>query len=699
MQTYLNKQRKKEKPDQLQIKKSNRGFKNNMRQALVGLQNLGKALLFPIAVLPFAAVLNRFGQLAIDLNPIVDGAKNAGWWVGFIMQTPGKIVFDNIALLFAIGTAFGLSKDQRGEVALIGAVLYIALTTFLMEGGLTELIYKNVIPLTTYEPIKDASGQITSWVENANSGLSQLFYVPIFQNISIHNDGVFTTQITSGKYILNIGVLGGIVAGVTSAKLYNRFSEIKLPQALSFFGGRRFVPMIVLLVSLPIAFLFAIFWPWIQYALVKFGQLISSGDSWSIPGAFMYAFLNRMCQPFGVHHILNTFLWFQLPIEGNAVTTGAGQIILGEDFFKNINELWVDGVVDGTLTPTAITYLTGITDSWATTVDWSAPHATESFNQYFVYNPNFIANAKDTIIPGVNGNYIVMGDINAFQKGLVSGNFQTGYFPLYWGGLTGAALAMIMAAPKAKRKELMTFFVGIGIVAALTGIDEPIFFTFTFVAPILWIYNALFTACFAAAAIAMHMHVGFGFSGGLIDYIISFTNGWGMSKWEGIVNGPIYGVTSNPLWLLALAAIMFPVYYFSFYFTIKKLDLQTPGREHEDKTTNAKLVKTINIKGDQKYETIADNLIAIIGKDNFISIGNCSTRLRLNVLDNSVGSTSDFRAAGASGNVKIGDTGLQIIIGTDVQHVADALERKVTLQQAKNINKNKQKIVKDKTKI
>ncbi|AHI53764.1 PTS system N-acetylglucosamine-specific IIC component [Spiroplasma sabaudiense Ar-1343] len=650
---------------------TNSKWKNFWKKTMVGLQNLGKSLLFPIAVLPFAALLNRFGTLAIDLNPIQDGIKNAGWWVGYILQTPGKLVFDNIALLFAIGTAFGLSKDQRGEVALIGAVLYISLTVFLMEGGLTELFYKNVNQLEVWK-LDDAG----NWVKNISSGLSQLFYVPNFSQIDILGDGNRTLEVTGGTYILNIGVLGGIIAGVTSAKMYNRFSEIKLPAALSFFGGRRFVPMIIMAISLPIAFTFAIIWPWIQFALVKFGQLLSSSDAWAIPGSFLYALINRFAQPFGVHHILNTFLWFQLPIDGNVVTSLTGKVVLGEDVFSS----WEKIFVNGAMTPDAISILNNITNHWATSVVFGDDQAKnlQLFEQFFSYNPNLIGASNGTIFSMGQGLYAVMGDINAFQKGLISGNFQTGFFPLYWGGLTGASVAMIMAADKSRRKELITFFLGIGIVAALTGIDEPIFFTFTFVAPILWVFNAIFTATFAAVAIAMHIHVGFGFSGGLIDYFISFANAWGQSKWEGVVNGGAYGVTSNPLWLLVLAVIMFPTYYFSFYFTIKKMDLQTPGREREEMITTDLNIK--EAKGDDRYEVIADNLIEIIGAENILAIGNCSTRLRLNVKNNKVGTTAQYRQAGASGVVRLGDNGLQIIIGTDVQHVADAVERKIKIK-------------------
>ncbi|ATZ17512.1 PTS system, N-acetylglucosamine-specific IIBC component [Williamsoniiplasma luminosum] len=518
------------------------------------LQMLGKALLYPIAILPFAALLNRFGTLGMDLNPIEDGVRNVGNWIGFIISRPGAIVFDNLPLFFAIGTGFGLAKENRGEVALVAALMYLAITAFLIEGGLPSLMYKGVLTFDTHD----------------GKAFSELFYVKTFGMV---NNKI---EVTGGKYILDIGALGGIISGSMTAYLYNKFKDIQLPEALGFFGGRRFVPMMVMLVSLPLAFLFSVIWPWIQFGLVKFGGLISSSDAWSIPGAFLYALVNRIIQPFGLHHIINTFLWFQMPIE-NYITDINGKIVLDMDAFggDKFN----------------IANLQAIASHWQTNIS-----ITESnWKDYFVLRQGLVANSNNTIFATGNlasataGMYTVFGDINAFQKSVISGTFQTGYFPMYWGGLTAAAGAMVLAAPKENRKKTITFLAGIAFVAALTGIDEPIVFAFIFVGPILWAYNAVFTAIFAAIGIAMHMHIGFGFSAGLIDYIISFANSWGMSKAEAFIHGPVYGVTSNPLWMLLLAALIAPVYFFSFYFTIKKLDIPTPGREKD--LTNIQVMK------------------------------------------------------------------------------------------------------------
>ncbi|WP_100916693.1 PTS transporter subunit EIIC [Spiroplasma floricola] len=524
---------------------------------LIKLQSLGKSLMYPIALLPFAAFLNRFGSLAMELNS--QTVHNVGWWIGFIIQKPGLVIFDNLPLLFAIGIAFGLAKDQRGEAALIGAGFYLILTGLLGRNCLPKLFYDDVITFDFYKTGNNGP-------ELAGS-LSSLFYVPKYGEIKNK------LEIIGGTYILNIGVLGGIVSGCLSAWAYNKFKSVKLPQALSFFGGRRFAPIVAMVLSIPIAFMFAIIWPWFQYSLINFGKLVSSGDSWAIPipGAFLYALLNRLVQPTGLHHIINTFLWFQMPINGFIVDFN-GKVVLFNNMYEN--PLLKSSTI---LSSTGLDVMNQISNS----IFGQVSITNQNFNQYFSIQmcaiPNNVILTTTNNVPC----FTIFGDINAFQKSMVSGNFQTGYFPMFWGGLPGAALAMIYSAKKENRKEVISFLAGVAIVAALTGIDEPLVFSFIFVGPILLVINALYTAIFASIAIAMHMHIGFGFSGGFIDYAISFSNSWAMSKYERIINGPIYGILSNPLWMFVLAGLAFPTYFFTFNILIKKMNILTPGREEE----------------------------------------------------------------------------------------------------------------------
>ncbi|WP_051418400.1 PTS transporter subunit EIIC [Mesoplasma seiffertii] len=562
--------------------KTQSGGTSSWTKILNNLQELGKALQFPIAVLPFAALLNRFGALGITYTTTADGAiiNEAGYWISFIIQKPGAVVFDNLALLFAIGVAFGLAKDHRGEVALVGAIFFFTITALTsVAGSLPDMIYGKVLTFT------DEQGKV----------YSSLIYVKNFAD-----DG---TTIKGASYVLSIGVLGGIVAGCFSAYLYNKYKEIKLPTALSFFGGRRFVPMIALVVAIPTAFAFAIIWPWIQYALMAFGTSVADPENpaVAIPGTSIYAVLNRLLLPFGLHQILNTFFWFQLPINGSIVDPITGTV--------NAGTQWVNG------------------------------------------------------------------DINAFAKGIQgSGLFQGGFFPIMMGGVPAIAIAMIFAAKPENRREVSGFLGGVALVSLISGITEPIEFSFAFISPVLLIVHAVLSGIFMAISTAMQIQIGFGFSAGLIDYLASFAQSWGFANEGGAMT-----VSANPLWTLLLTAGAGGVWFASFYFLIKWQDIQTPGRENilvNDERTTLKASKgaTKVAQGD-KYQIMAENIIQAIGEDNIISIDNCATRLRLILKDNKSINEAEIKSSGAFGLKRLGTEALQIIIGSDVEHVANVMKR------------------------
>ncbi|WP_084323916.1 PTS transporter subunit EIIC [Mesoplasma photuris] len=582
----------KKKESGLNTKKSGPSGWSNF---LTKLQELGKALQFPIAVLPFAAILNRFGGLGITYTTGAEGeiTNQVGYWISFIIQKPGAVVFDNLALLFALGTAFGLSKDHRGEVTLVAAIFFFALIALTSEGGLPQMIYGKVMTFETYEMVDG------NYVPTGEK-LSELFYVKEFAD-----DG---KTVIGGAYVLNIGVLGGITAGCMSAFLYNKYSETKLPEALSFFSGKRFVPMMALVIAIPMAFAFAIIWPWIQLGLMKFGSAIAdpTNPAVAIPGTAAYAFLNRLLLPFGLHQILNTFFWFQLPIGGESIAPITG----------NHGEF-----------------------------EW------------------------------------VNGDINAFAAGIEgSGLFQGGFFPVMMGGVPAIALAMIFAAKKENRKQVAGFLGGVAAVSFISGITEPIEFSFAFISPLLLIIHATLSAIFVAISTAMQIQIGFGFSAGLIDYAASFAQSWGFANSGGSMN-----ISANPLWTLVLTAGAAGIWFPTFYYIIKLKDIQTPGRENDyvapiDDTKAVKgSAKSVNASAD-KFEVMAEKIIAAIGEDNFKNIDNCTTRLRLILKDNKKIDDGAIKAAGTFGIKRLGDEGLQIVVGTNVPFVADHMRNKVKIK-------------------
>jgi N-acetylglucosamine PTS system EIICBA or EIICB component len=453
------------------------------------LQKIGKSLMLPIAVMPAAALLLRLGQ--DDLLGIPFMAK------------AGDAIFANLALLFAIGVAIGLSKDGNGAAALAGAIGFFVLT-------------------------------------NGAQAINEE---------------------------INMGVLGGILSGIVAGLLYNRYSEIKLPDWLGFFGGRRFVPIITSLTMLILAGLFGYIWPPIQEGINAVGQWIVNAGA---VGVGVFGFLNRMLIPIGLHHVLNTLVWFEF----GEFTNAAGEIVKGD------------------------------------------------LQRFFA------------------------GDESA-------GIFMAGFFPIMMFGLPGAALAMIAAAKAEKRKQITGALIGLAFTSFLTGITEPIEFSFMFLSPLLYVIHAILTGISFAVVSTLGILHGFGFSAGALDYILNF------------------GIATKPLLLLVVGLIYGIIYFVIFYFLIKKLDLKTPGREDdvEDEDSDSSA-------GSDGYDNTAERyLSALGGKDNLYTIDNCVTRLRLKVKDMSKVDEAALKKTGAKGVIKLNQTDLQVVVGTNVEFVANAMKK------------------------
>ncbi|WP_102691224.1 N-acetylglucosamine-specific PTS transporter subunit IIBC [Rummeliibacillus pycnus] len=422
-----------------------------------------------------------------------------------IMAASGGAILDNLPLIFAIGIAMGFAFDNSGGAALSGAVAHLVLT-----GVLAKI--------------------------NAD---------------------------------LNMGVFGGIIAGIVAGTLYNKFYNVKFPEWLAFFGGRRFVPIITSITMAILSGVLAYVWGPVQ-------DLIDGTGNWMLGagalGVGAYGFFNRLLIPVGLHHVINTIVWLDFGEFKNA----AGEIVKGDI-------------------------------------------------------PRFLA-----------------GDPTA-------GLFQAGFFPIMMFGLPAACLAMYFAAKKEKRAVVGGMFVSIALTAFLTGVTEPIEFTFMFLSPILYVIHAVLTGVSLMVAATLGIHDGFGFSAGLIDYLLNF------------------GIAQKPL-LLILQGLVFAVIYFViFYFLIIKLDLKTPGREDDEEDTQ-------DIKGteDEVLDTKAYHTIeGLGGKDNIQQIEYCTTRLRLTVKDADQINEKELKKYGARGTIRINKTNVQVIIGTSVEFLAEAMKRRL----------------------
>ncbi|AWX88670.1 PTS N-acetyl glucosamine transporter subunit IIABC [Klebsiella quasipneumoniae] len=460
-------------------------------------QRLGRALQLPIAVLPVAALLLRFGQPDL-LN------------VPFIAQAGGAI-FDNLALIFAIGVASSWSKDNAGSAALAGAVGYFVMTK----------------AMVTINPE------------------------------------------------INMGVLAGIITGLVAGAVYNRWAGIKLPDFLSFFGGKRFVPITTGFFCLILAALFGYVWPPVQHAIHAGGEWIVSAGAL---GSGIFGFINRLLIPTGLHQVLNTIAWFQI----GEFTNAAGAVF--------------------------------------------------------------------------------HGDINRFYAGDgTAGMFMSGFFPIMMFGLPGAALAMYLAAPKARRPMVGGMLLSVAITAFLTGVTEPLEFLFMFLAPLLYLLHAVLTGISLFIATALGIHAGFSFSAGAIDYVLMYS---------------LPAASKNVWMLLVMGVVFFFVYFLLFSAVIRMFNLKTPGRE--DKAADV-VTEEANSNTEEGLTQLATSYIAAVGgTDNLKAIDACITRLRLTVGDSAKVNDAACKRLGASGVVKLNKQTIQVIVGAKAESIGDEMKKVVT---------------------
>ncbi|HHT2315045.1 TPA: PTS N-acetyl glucosamine transporter subunit IIABC [Klebsiella pneumoniae] len=460
-------------------------------------QRLGRALQLPIAVLPVAALLLRFGQPDL-LN------------VPFIAQAGGAI-FDNLALIFAIGVASSWSKDNAGSAALAGAVGYFVMTK----------------AMVTINPE------------------------------------------------INMGVLAGIITGLVAGAVYNRWAGIKLPDFLSFFGGKRFVPIATGFFCLILAAIFGYVWPPVQHAIHSGGEWIVSAGAL---GSGIFGFINRLLIPTGLHQVLNTIAWFQI----GEFTNAAGAVF--------------------------------------------------------------------------------HGDINRFYAGDgTAGMFMSGFFPIMMFGLPGAALAMYLAAPKARRPMVGGMLLSVAITAFLTGVTEPLEFLFMFLAPLLYLLHAVLTGISLFIATALGIHAGFSFSAGAIDYVLMYS---------------LPAASKNVWMLLVMGVVFFFVYFLLFSAVIRMFNLKTPGRE--DKAADV-VTEEANSNTEEGLTQLATSYIAAVGgTDNLKAIDACITRLRLTVGDSAKVNDAACKCLGASGVVKLNKQTIQVIVGAKAESIGDEMKKVVT---------------------
>ena len=519
-----------------------------MKDKIFGvLQRVGRSFMLPIALLPVAGLLLGVGSSftnatmleAYGLTEIVYPGSIL-YTILDIMNQCGSAVFNNLALLFAMGVAIGMAKKEKEVAALSGAIGYLVMNT-----AISAMI-------------------------NANGGVEAM--------------AANSTTTMLGITTLQMGVFGGIIVGLGVAALHNKFYKIELPTVLSFFGGTRFVPIVCTAVFLVVGIVMFYVWPVVQEGIALLGNLVLGSG---YIGTWIYGITERALIPFGLHHVFYMPFW-QTAMGGTAVIDGV--VVQGAQniFFAEL-----------------------------------ASKATEVFS-------------------------------------VEATRFMSGKFPFMIFGLVGAALAMYHTARPEKKKVVGGLLLSAALTSMLTGITEPLEFTFLFVAPLMYVVHCVYAGLSYMLMHIFNVGVGMTFSGGLIDLTLF-----------GVLQG---NERTNWIWVIVVGIVYFFLYYFTFRIMITKMDLATPGRESDDVEpklfTRADYKAKTGVGPDGATGGVSDPVSAMIlqglgGKQNISDVDCCATRLRITVVDEAKVDDKLLKASGASGVIHKGN-GIQVIYGPQV---------------------------------
>lgn len=525
-----------------------------MKDKIFGvLQRVGCSFMLPIALLPVAGLLLGIGSsftnetmlAAYGLNSVIHPGTLI-YTILDVMSQTGSAVFNNLALLFAMGVAIGMARKEKEVAALSGAVAYIIMNTAI-------------------QAMINAAGGVEAMPANST-----------------------TTML--GITTLQMGVFGGIVVGLGVAALHNKFYKIELPQVLAFFGGTRFVPIVSSIVYLVVGIAMFYIWPVVQSGIAALGALVlASGYA----GTFIYGLLERALIPFGLHHVFYMPFW-QTAVGGTAI---------------------IDGVT-----------------------------VTGAQNIFFAE----LASKSTTVF-----------SVSATR-------FMAGKFPFMMFGLPGAALAMYQCAKPEKKKAAGGLLLSAALTAFLTGITEPLEFTFIFVALPMYAVHCVLAGLSFMLMHILNVGVGMTFSGGLIDLVLF-----------GVMQG---NAKTHWVWVVVVGAVYFVLYYIIFRFMISKFDYKTPGRD------DAEEVK-LYTRADVNARSAASGSTAPAGDDpvsaliveglggtaNLSDVDCCATRLRCTVKDAALVRQDVLKASGASGVICKGN-GVQVVYGPKVAVIKAKLE-------------------------
>ncbi|MDR3203431.1 MAG: glucose-specific PTS transporter subunit IIBC [Deltaproteobacteria bacterium] len=464
------------------------------------MQKIGKSLMLPVAILPVAGLLKGLGVSNFSfLPPLVSQLMDAG----------GSVIFNNLALIFAVGVALGFTKNN-GAAGLSAAVGYLVMVASMGVMG----------------------SRFFGFEVGSHSGGGSL-------------------QMILGLPSMDTGVFGGIIMGGVAAYLFNRFYRIELPSYLAFFAGQRFVPIAAGVAAIFIGIILSIIWPFIQDKILIFSNWAAYSNP--VVAGSLYGLVERLLLPFGMHHAWNVPFFFEI---GSYLDPQTGREIHGD------------------------------------------------INRFFARDPT---------------------------AGILGGGFLIKMF-----GLPAAAIALWRAAKPENRAKAASIMLSGALTSFLTGISEPIEFTFMFVAPALYAVHAILTSSAFALINEFGGHLGYTFSQGGIDFALYYA--LDTKPWLVFIFGPLYAV----------------VYYAVFRGAVAIFDFKTPGREAETLVGQEPAASPDNLN--------RDLVLAFGGKSNITYLDSCITRLRVSVADPKKVNADKLKKLGAAGVVEAGQA-IQAVFG------------------------------------
>lgn len=550
------------------------------------LQRIGKAIMLPIAALPIAGILLGVGGALLGISGLDNPPGIYQPLIAFVnipfvtailtvMKNIGDIVFGNLPILFAVGVAVGLAKKDKGTAALASVFGFIV-----MNQVISTLLSLGVTQLGVLTP--DNVGEYGTYVTT--------------------NLGIFT---------LNMSVFGGIITGIITAILHDRFHEIQLPQVIGFFSGSRFVPIVTAITMAFVGAILAYLWPVVQNGIGMIANLVRDAG---FIGTFFYGLIERALIPFGLHHVFYTPFWFGSFVDGQILVNGAWQSVAGANtaYFAQLSSM-----------------------------------------------TDLVGASSDTMATVVSG----------------TTRFMAGKFPFMMFGLPAAAFAMYRCAAPSKRKAVGSLLLAAGITSLLTGITEPLEFTFIFVAPVLYGVHCVLAGISFMLMDIFNVFIGMTFSGGLIDFSLFglLPAGAGVpTKWFMVLLvGAVYAVVYYFLFSFIIRKFNLKTPGRDENEEETKLYSKADYQGRNGQSNTDTKASAGGVKGEIAEKAPAV-LEALGGPENIVSVDACITRLRVEVKDRSKVDKDRLKSLGAAGVMEVGK-GIQAIFGAKADGYKNAI--------------------------